>query len=554
MQVNEGSLFAGTGSIVGTGFFDYGGVLTVTQVNTVSISSFQADIISVITYNGSIAGNIFTSDGTDSLYNLSCAGSSIICSAIFIGEVVDDWIVPAFSADVCSGLPGSWQIVTNSPNAGNGPFTTTTDNVLTASSVGGPGCPVLPDSPTIDSIEPGNAQATVSFTPGEDNGSPITGYRYIKDNGFVSSPDFATTGSTAYGIAMDGDGNVYTANRYSDNVSKITPDGIITTAGTTGAGPRGITLDVDGNIYTANLDANTVSKIALDGTSTVLGTTGLKPRGIAVDTAGNVYTSNTDSDTVSKITPAGASTIFGTTGNTPVAIAIDANGNLYTANVDSDTVSKITAGGISTILGVTGSGPRGITVDADGNVYTANQDSDDVSKIAPDGTTTTLATTGAGPRGIAIDAAGNIYTANRDADNVSTITITGLTNDTEYLISLIAVNDVGESAASNAVAATPIPVVAPDAPQITDIEPGNAQITISVSVADDGGSPITGYTAACFGDSIFFGTSPTSPITVSGLTNGQAYVCLVTATNAIGNSPISAASASVTPVAPPPGC
>jgi streptogramin lyase len=469
----------------------------------------------------------------------------------------------------------------------------------------------LPDAPTIDSIEPGNAQATVSFTPGEDNGSPITGYRYIKDNGFVSSPDFATTGSTAYGIAMDGDGNVYTANRYSDNVSKITPDGIITTAGTTGAGPRGITLDVDGNIYTANLDANTVSKIALDGTSTVLGTTGLKPRGIAVDTAGNVYTSNTDSDTVSKITPAGASTIFGTTGNTPVAIAIDANGNLYTANVDSDTVSKITAGGISTILGVTGSGPRGITVDADGNVYTANQDSDDVSKIAPDGTTTTLATTGAGPRGIAIDAAGNIYTANRDADNVSKITpdgnsgilgavalrprgiavdtdgnvftsstssntlskitdtstatfaatgdtspitITGLTNDTEYLISLIAVNDVGESAASNAVAATPIPVVAPDAPQITDIEPGNAQITISVSVADDGGSPITGYTAACFGDSIFFGTSPTSPITVSGLTNGQAYVCLVTATNAIGNSPISAASASVTPVAPPPGC
>jgi hypothetical protein len=110
MQVIEGSLFAGTGSIVGTGFFDYGGVLTVTQVNTVSISSFQADIISVITYNGSIAGNIFTSDGTDSLYNLSCAGSSIICSAIFIGEVVDDWIVPAFSADVCSGLPGSWQI------------------------------------------------------------------------------------------------------------------------------------------------------------------------------------------------------------------------------------------------------------------------------------------------------------------------------------------------------------------------------------------------------------------------------------------------------------
>jgi hypothetical protein len=75
-----------------------------------------------------------------------------------------------------------------------------------------------------------------------------------------------------------------------------------------------------------------------------------------------------------------------------------------------------------------------------------------------------------------------------------------------------------------------------------------------VSVADDGGSPITGYTAYCFGDSIFFGTSPTSPITVSGLTNGQAYACLATATNAVGTSPISESSAPVTPVAPPPGC
>ena len=38
----------------------------------------------------------------------------------------------------------------------------------------------------------------------------------------------------------------------------------------------------------------------------------------------------------------------------------------------------------------------------------------------------------------------------------------------------------------------------PSAPQITSIEPGDTQAYINVSVADDGGSPITGYTAACF--------------------------------------------------------
>jgi hypothetical protein len=94
----------------------------------------------------------------------------------------------------------------------------------------------------------------------------------------------------------------------------------------------------------------------------------------------------------------------------------------------------------------------------------------------------------------------------------------------------------------------------PAMPQITSIEPGDTQVSVSVSVSDDGGSPITGYTAACYGDSIFFDTSSTSSITVSGLTNGQAYVCVVSATNDVGSSPISEASASVTPVAPPPGC
>tara|TARA_R110002073_G_scaffold310903_3_gene481758 strand:+ start:442 stop:903 length:462 start_codon:yes stop_codon:yes gene_type:complete len=137
--------------------------------------------------------------------------------------------------------------------------------------------------------------------------------------------------------------------------------------------------------------------------------------------------------------------------------------------------------------------------------------------------------------------------------DTSPITITGLTNNTEYLISLVAVNAAGASVASNSVSVTPAPT-APDAPQVNNIEPGNAQVSISVSVADDGGSPITGYNAYCFGDKLLLGASPTSPIAVSGLTNGVSYTCAATATNDIGTSPSSAVSAPVTPVAPPPGC
>ena len=176
---------------------------------------------------------------------------------------------------------------------------------------------------------------------------------------------------------------------------------------------------------------------------------------------------------MSKITPDGTSIILGTTGSGPYGIALDADGNVYTANTFSDNVSKITPAGISSILGTTGSYPYGIALDAAGNIYTPNGGSNNVSKITPASTVT--------------------YPATGDT---SPITITGLTNDTEYLISLIAVNEAGESAASNSVSVTPVfTPTAPDAPTIDSIAAGDGQVVITFTSGADNGSPITGYTA-----------------------------------------------------------
>ena len=92
-------------------------------------------------------------------------------------------------------------------------------------------------------------------------------------------------------------------------------------------------------------------------------------------------------------------------------------------------------------------------------------------------------------------------------------------------------------------------VSGPSQPVITSTDYGNEEIYLSVSVSNDGGFPITSYTATCtVGATQYTGTSSTPRITVSGLTNGVGYRCSVTATNAVGGaSTASATSPLITP-------
>lgn len=129
----------------------------------------------------------------------------------------------------------------------------------------------------------------------------------------------------------------------------------------------------------------------------------------------------------------------------------------------------------------------------------------------------------------------------------SPLTVTGIPSNTTLTFTVTATNASGftspASSASNSVTATTVP----QAPTIGTATAGDASATVTYTAGATGGKAVSVYTATSSPGS-FTGTG-SSPITVSGLSNGTAYTFTVTATNANGTSAASAASNSITPAA-----
>jgi alpha-tubulin suppressor-like RCC1 family protein len=124
------------------------------------------------------------------------------------------------------------------------------------------------------------------------------------------------------------------------------------------------------------------------------------------------------------------------------------------------------------------------------------------------------------------------------SETVAQITLSGLTNGITYTATVKAINAIGSSAASNTltfIPGTPLP------PTTVTKVASNGQIVVSFNESpNNNGSAVTYYIVSVSGQDI---SGLTSPITFTGLTNGQSYNITVKAVNEFG---IGAASVPIT--------
>jgi hypothetical protein len=131
-------------------------------------------------------------------------------------------------------------------------------------------------------------------------------------------------------------------------------------------------------------------------------------------------------------------------------------------------------------------------------------------------------------------------TALDPADITSPITISGLTGGQTYHIKLRAVSDFGDSPDSTATSLA-VPTV-PSAPTSLSATPSTTSVSIAFTAGADGGSAITNYQYATSTDSgstysSFTALSPedaTTPITITGLSEGTAYYIKLKTVSAFG--------------------
>ena len=514
------------------------------------------------------------------------------------GSVVLDYTVTATPGNHTATGDSSSIVVPGLSNGVSYTFTVTARNSVGTSAASAPSSATtpatVPDAPAIFSAVAAPSSALITITaPASNGGSPITGYTVTSSPSGLTATGFSPL--TVTGLT-DGVSYTFTAvahNSLGDSAVSVASPAVISAslpaivtnvAGTQGDGSVALTWTAPNNGGSA-ITQYTINTVPPEFTQTSA-TNSHTFTGLVNGTAYQfeVYATNVIGDgPVSEVSPVvipsgvpeAPSISSVVPGNTQVSVnwtAPEANGATIDSYTATSTPGSFTATGLTNPLVVTGL--------TNGTSYTfvlkaTNENGDSANSAAspavvpatvPGAPTIGTATASDAQASITFTAPASTggsaitsYTATASpggATGTSTsspVIVTGLQNGIAHTFTVTATNVMGTSAASaasNSVTPTQSSTV-PGAPTIGTATAGAGQATVAFTPpANIGGSAITSYTATSTPGGIT-ASAASSPITVTGLTNGTAYTFDVYATNTSGNGPESSQSNAVTPVSVP---
>ncbi len=211
------------------------------------------------------------------------------------------------------------------------------------------------------------------------------------------------------GLVVDRAGNLYSADfgailgdaeTAGTKVFRISPEGKVEVFAEGLEGASGNAIDSKGTLFQSNIRGNAISRITPDGVVSTFVTEGIElPVGIVIDAEDTLWVANCGSASIQKVTADGVSTRFVESPllKCPNGITLDRNHNLYVANFEGGDVLKITPAGEVSVLATLPGNNNGHIVHVDGSLFVVARTAHQVYQVSLTGQVKLLA--GSGEKG-----------------------------------------------------------------------------------------------------------------------------------------------------------